>query len=166
MKLITSPLLLAFLTPLLSITILAIPIAVRSATTLTATSMSTDANASTPVLENLTSESLLHHYASNLHVPTVKISRAEQAEQQGQYCAPIGFKNWHKICDSRCDPTNCNNLPGRGVLEGNVEGGEERETDEHDVKGKGKGDGKGGRVGHWYMNSPPIEKRRHLVIPM
>ncbi|PVH82651.1 hypothetical protein DL98DRAFT_618990 [Cadophora sp. DSE1049] len=135
----TSPLLLALLTSLLSICTLALP----TSFPLNPTS-NTDINLNTPVLEDLASESILHYYASNLHVPTAKIGRSDQQEQD---CTPIGFKHGHKICDPRCDPENCNNLPVRELVEGQVASG-------------GEGEVKGGRPGRWFMNSPPVEERR------
>jgi len=123
----------------------------------------TDLNAL--VLNDLNSDSLLHHYAPNLDVPTTKFSRSDQ---QDGGCAPISFKNGHKICDPKCDRENCNNLPVREMGEDEVEVEDSGEGEVNSVGVKGGKDGHKGRAqndgvkfGHWYMNSPPIEKREH-----
>ncbi|KAH7384826.1 hypothetical protein BKA64DRAFT_681552 [Cadophora sp. MPI-SDFR-AT-0126] len=82
-------------------------------------------------VEDLTSESLPNNFPSNNHVPTAKISRYDSKHDD---CAPIGFKNGHKICDPRCDPENCNNLPVRDVIEGGREGELDGDGEEAIVK--------------------------------
>ena len=151
MQLTAPTTLLALFAPLLSIPVLALPTLQPVGTS------GTDLN--TPALNVLTSDSLVHHYTQDLHIPTTRSGRSDHRERD---CAPIGFKNGHKICDPKCDPENCNNLPARETREDDFEV-EDSGEDEMSVKGgkekqEGRARNNGVRFGHWFMNSPPIEK--------